>query len=75
MRWASWKKLKEQVSYIACPEKHAEEIRPKCLPVQRTSKHELTDKITCLGRVDTVFSHPAYMTCSSQTKYTLFSYI
>ena len=28
--WESWKELKEQVCYIACPEKCAEELCPKC---------------------------------------------
>ena len=27
--WASWKELKEQACYIACPEKYAEELCPK----------------------------------------------
>ena len=41
--WASWKELKEQVCYIAHPEKCAEELCPKGLLVQRTSiQHELT---------------------------------
>ena len=31
--WASWKELKDQVCYIACPEKCAEELCPKCLCV------------------------------------------
>ena len=28
--WASWKELKEQARFIACPEKCAEELCPKC---------------------------------------------
>ena len=51
--WASWKELEEQVCYIVCPEKCAEELCPK-------SKHELTFVLRpkYLGRVDTVFFAP-----------------
>ena len=34
--WATWKELKEQVCYISCPEKCAQELCPKCL------EHKLT---------------------------------
>ena len=34
--------LEEQACYIACPEKCAEELCPKCLLVLWMSKHKLT---------------------------------
>ena len=46
--WASWKELKEQVCYIACPEKCAEELCAKGLLIQGTHTCP-TEKITCLG--------------------------
>ena len=39
IQWASWKELKEQACYVACPEKCAELLCPKCLVVQRTGNH------------------------------------
>ena len=42
IQWASWKELKEQVCYVACPEKCAQLLCPKCLAVQRRGKHKLT---------------------------------
>ena len=42
VRWASWKELKGQAYFIACPERCAEELCPKCLLVLWMSKHKLT---------------------------------
>ena len=52
--------------FMACPEKCTEEWCPSCLLVLWTSKltqtHScLTDKITCLGWVDTVFFTPCFI--------------
>ena len=42
VQWTSWKELKEQACYVACSEKWAELLCPKCLVVQRKGKHKLT---------------------------------
>ena len=63
--WASWKELKEQVCFMACPEKCVKGLLcPKCLLVLWTSKQELTvvphlsHLSTLVSQVDVMFFAP-----------------